>query len=192
MRQLLRSLALFLVLCVGFGQAQAAPPITSQQWDAFRASVKAHAADSVATAYSLRQASPIVVFYNTTSGTTVWRTAVPPGELAGAVVMSEFLGFQQNATGKQNGMLLLLQLGAGGLDASNANVRSSFFAIWAGTTTLTNLTAIGQRAGTNFEVIAAFLSTAAPSNACDPAIYGHVLTDNEVLTQLWNPDGTPR
>lgn len=189
----MRTIRSLLVLVVLFfsAQAVAAPPITSGQWASFRAAVKAHNADAIATAYAAKNPDTLVTLYNAPSGTSIWRTAVTPAELVGSIIMSEFLGFQANGDQKRSAMLMLVQLGTGGLDATNSNVRDSFVTIWTGTTTLTNLTTVARRNATVFEAIAAYLTAAAPANVCAPEIYGHVLTRLEVATALWDDAGNP-
>lgn len=193
-------LALVAALFLGASAAQAAPPITSGQWASFRAHVKAQPqGSSIYTAYHKDngpgngQGDPdaLVALYNATSGTSIWRTDVKPAELVANIIVSEFIALAVNGDQKRSAMLMLVQLGAGGLDASNANVRTSFQTIWTGTTTLNNLVAVGQRAATAFEAITAFLTAAAPANVCAPEIYGHVLTRFEVSTALWDANGTP-
>jgi len=158
----------------------------------FRAAVKAHNADAVATAYKAKDVDAMLAFYNATAAGPVklWRPDVKPAELASGIVMS---GFVAMTAVQQNGMLLLLQLGQGGLDATNANVRASFSTLFsvASPTTLTNLTNIAQRPATNFEAIAAFLTSASGANVCDPAVYGKVLTRVEIGSALWDDAGNP-
>lgn len=187
MRHLLVALGLFFALLLP-ATAQAAPPISTQQWDAFRAAVKAHNADAIATAYQAKDVDALVTLYNATSGTSIWRSDIKPAELATAIVMSEYVTL---TAVQQGGMMLLLQLGAGALDATSSTVRTSFSTLFTGKTTLTNLTALAQRSATVFEAISAYLTPAAPANVCAPAIYGHVLTRFEVGSQLWDAQGNP-
>lgn len=163
-----------------------AGPITAGQWASFRAAVKAHAADSVATAYQAKDVDGLVAYYNGASATSLWRPDVKPAELAAGIVMT---GFVSMTAQQQNGMLLLLQLGQGGLDATNANVRASFSTLFsvASPTTLSNLTAIAQRKATQFEAIPAFVN----ASVCAPEVYGHVLSRLEVGSALWNDAGNP-
>jgi len=187
------ALATFLLSASAF----AAGPITAPQWASFRAHVKAQPQGSaIYTAYHKdngpgnAQGDPdaLVALYNANSGTSIWRTDVRPSELITAIVMSEFVALPAQT---QNGMLLLLQLGSGGLDASNATVRASFATLWTNKTTLTNLVALGQRTATVFEAITAYLTAAAPANVCAPEIYGHVLDRFEVSAALWDNAGNP-
>ena len=166
--------------------------ITSQQWATFRTHVKAQAKGSaIGTAYAggPGKVDDLVALYNAQTGTKVWRSDIKTPELINAVVMSEFLANGFITAGKQPAMNLLLQLGSGGLDATNANVRTSFNTIWTGTTTLTNLTALAQRVCTLFESL--YLTAAAPANVCDPAIYGHAVTRVEVGQALWDDQTNP-
>lgn len=188
----LRVLALLVVaLLVGATAtpAAAAPPVTTLQWDAFRAAVKAQPQGSaIATAYANKETDTLVALYNANSATNLWRSDIKPAELATAIVMSEYITL---TAVQQGGMLLLLQLGAGALDATSSTVRASFSTLFTGKTTLTNLTAMAQRKATVFEAIAAYLTVAAPANVCAPEIYGHVLTRFEVGSQLWDAQGNP-
>lgn len=169
--------------------ALAAPPVTTPQWDAFRAAVKAQPQGSaIATAYANKDTDALVALYNATSATNLWRSDIKPAELATAIVMSEYVTL---TAVQQGGMMLLLQLGAGALDATSATVRTSFSTLFTGKTTLTNLTTLAQRKATVFEAIAAYLTVAAPANVCAPEIYGHVLTRFEVGSQLWDAQGNP-
>ena len=88
--------------------------LTAAQQLALRTSVKAHAADSVATAYAGHDLATIAAFYNGTASpaTTLWRSDIKASELAAAIVMSEYTAL---TAVQQGGMMLLLQLGAGQL-----------------------------------------------------------------------------
>ena len=186
----MRTIRFLLALAVLFfsAQAAAAPPVTAGQWASFRANVKAHNADAVATAYQAKNPDGIVVYYNSASGTSIWRSDIKPAELAGAIVMSEYITL---TAVQQGGMLLLLQLGQGALDATSSNVRASFGTLFSGKVTLTNLTSMAQRAASQFEAIAAYLTAAAPANVCAPEIFGHALTRSEAATALWDDAGNP-
>ncbi len=181
-------LSFFVLAALLLFSAPVRADLTSGQATAFRTNVKSHNGDAVATAYANHDIDALLAFYNATAAGPVvlWRADIKPSELAGAIVMSEFVVL---STAAQNGQLLLLQLGAGGLDATNANVRASFTTIWTGKTTLTALTAIAQRSATAFEAISSFLSLVSGANVC--SVYGYRLSFVDVRDALWNNQGTP-
>jgi hypothetical protein len=74
--------------------------------------------------------------------------------------------------GKQNAYLALIQ---GAIDATNANIRAGFGAIFGGTS-VTNLTALAQRVPTRFE---ALFTTAQVS-----AAFGQSVTVADVAAAL--------
>lgn len=105
----------------------------------------------------------------------VWRADVGIDEIGPQIVMSEYVAL---TAVKQTGLLQLTQ--GAKVDATNANVRQAFSAIFgAGATSLTNLTALAQRAGTRFETIAGFLTAAAPANVS--SVYGIRVTYLDVM-----------
>ena len=160
--------------------------LTSAQQLALRTSVKAHAADSVATAYAGHDLATIAAFYNSTASpaTILWRSDIKAAELAGAIVMSEFTALTAL---QQGGMALLLQLGSGALDATNANVRASFSSLFTGKTTLTNLTAVAQRSATYYEALSGFLTLVSGANVC--SVFGYVLSTTDVRDALYDNTG---
>jgi hypothetical protein len=162
--------------------------LTAAQALALRASVKSHNGDAVATAYANVAPQDIANLYNSPASPTgaLWRSDIKPSELGAAVVGTDFQGLTVQ---QQNLMLLLVQLGTGGLDATNANVRASFSTLFSGKVSLTNLIAVAQRNATAYEAISDFLTAAAPANVS--SVYGYRLGAEEVRAALWTDGGIP-
>lgn len=80
----------------------------------------------------------------------VWRTRISVDEIKTAIIGTEFIAL---TVAKQN--LFLMLLTGGDLDASNANIRGCFSAVFAAGTTLTNLTNMAQRPATRLEKLLA-------------------------------------
>lgn len=138
--------------------------LTTAQIATLKADIAAQ--PSLVTAVQTHDFASIASFYNSPGSATVWRSDIAPGEIASAVTMTDFVAL---TAVKQNGLLLLTQGSA--VDASNANVRAAFQAIFGASTTLTALTAIAQRIGTRLELL--FSTPASPSNVS--SLYGTVL-----------------
>jgi hypothetical protein len=71
---------------------------------------------------------------------TVWLTRVPTSALVGSIVWADVSGMTQAQV-----ELLQLLLLTGTVDASNPNIRGMFTGLFAGKTTLTNMTAAAQK-----------------------------------------------
>lgn len=65
---------------------------------------------------------------------------------------------------------LQMMLTVGIVDATQANVRTSFSTLFAAKPTLTNLSAIAQRTGTRFEALASFITAAGAASVS--SVYG--------------------
>lgn|SRR5487761_2152066 len=123
----------------------------------FAALVAAKDWPAVAAAYNL-PSSPAV---------TIWRADIRPVEVIDAITGSEFIVL----TAQHQAMLSLLLL-PGVVDATSANVRADFSAIFSAGSSLTALIAMAQRTATRLE---ALFTTSAIS-----AVYGHTLTADDV------------
>ena len=89
----------------------------------------------------------IAAALNAATGTLIWRSDLTPALLNTAIVWSEWLLLTQ----AQRDAYAVLTNGAT-VDATNANIRTGFSTVLSGATqTLTNLTALAQRAATVFE-----------------------------------------
>src|SRR5574337_1025443 len=111
----------------------------------------------------------IAAFYNAPSSpaVTIWREDVKPSEIVAAITGSEFVALTAI---KQSLLSLLLMPGV--VDATSANVRADFSAIFASGSSLTALTTLAQRTATRIE---ALFTTAQVS-----ATYGYELTAADV------------
>lgn len=86
-------------------------------------------------------------FYNASAAGFVWRPHVAAKELNTAIVWSEFIALP---IATQNGYFAILS--GGFMDATSANIRAGFGAIFSGQSQ-TNLVALVKRAPTNFEAL---------------------------------------
>lgn len=111
----------------------------------------------------------VAAFYNAPSSpaVTIWRADVKPSEIVAAITGSEFVALTAL---KQSLLSLLLMPGV--VDATSANVRADFSAIFATGSSLTALTALAQRTATRIEA----LFTAAQVSA----VYGYLLAAADV------------
>lgn len=89
----------------------------------------------------------IAAYYNAAGTGTIWRPSISVGELNTAIVWSEFSAM---TVGKQNAYLAMV---LASVDATNANIRAGFASIFAGLTSLANLTALAQRVPTRYEAL---------------------------------------
>src|SRR5574337_515203 len=94
---------------------------------------------------------------------TIWRADVKPSEIVAAITGTDFTGL---TAVKQSLLSLLLMPGV--VDATSANVRADFSAVFPSSASLTALTALAQRTATRLE---ALFTTAQVS-----AAYGYTLT----------------
>jgi hypothetical protein len=92
----------------------------------------------------------IVTYYNSPSASgTIWRSDITTEELNTAIVWADFAAL---TVAKQNTYLAMLAPGT--IDATNANIRSGFVAVFgSGTASTINLTALAQRTPTRFEAL---------------------------------------
>lgn len=107
--------------------------------------------ETIAQHLAKSQWQKIADYYNTAASPQVdlWKPDVLVTDLARAVLMSEFVALTVQ---RQNGYFVLTQ--GTYIDASDANIRTSFSTIFGGASaTLTSLTAIAKKAATNFEAL---------------------------------------
>lgn len=111
----------------------------------------------------------ITAAYNAPSNpvVTIWRADIPTSEIVSGITFSELVAL---SAVKQFGLQVLMQPGT--VDATSANVRAAFSAIFGASTTLTALSALAQRTATRLE---ALFTTAQVS-----AVYGYALSANDV------------
>lgn len=132
--------------------------LTASQLSTLKTDIQGRA--SLASSVAAADWPTVAAFYNAPASpaVNVWRADIATEEIAPQVVMSDFVAL---TAVKQNGLLLLTQ--GPKIDATQANVRSAFASIFgAGSTTLTNLTALAQRPATRFEAM--FLTAAGAAN----------------------------
>ena len=123
----------------------------------FAALVAATDWPSIAAAYNLPSLPAV----------TIWRADIKPVEVIDAITGTEFIAL----TPQHQAMLSLLLL-PGVVDATSANVRADFSAIFSSGSSLTALSTIAQRTATRLE---ALFTTSAIS-----AVYGDTLTAGDV------------
>lgn len=128
---------------------------------------------SLTAAVAARDWPTVAAFYNAPSSpaVTVWRADVKPSEIVAAITGNEFVALTAI---KQSLLSILLMPGV--VDATSANVRADFSAIFASGSSLTALTAIAQRTATRIEA----LFTAAQVSA----VYGYVLTGPDIAAAM--------
>lgn len=121
--------------------------MTAAQAATFKTAVLADAA--LATARLAGDAGTISAYYNANAASgVVWRTAVSTAEMSAAIVWSEYAAL---TVAKQNAYAAMAA--GGSVDSSKSNIQGGFSAVFAGTTSLTNLTALAQRVPTRFEAL---------------------------------------
>jgi hypothetical protein len=144
--------------------------LTAAQLATFKAAILA---DANLAANRAAQAHGAIADYYALAGTgTIWRPVITTQELNTAIVWSEFSALTALL---QNAYMALISPGY--IDATSANVRGGFTAIFAvGTTSRTNLTTLAQRTPTRFE---ALFTTA---NVC--SLYGYTPSVADVAQAL--------
>jgi hypothetical protein len=119
--------------------------MTPSQLSTFKTAITGDA--NVAAALAAGDHGAIAAYYNGAGAGTIWRPSIAVSELNTAIVWSEFVALTQG----QRDAYFALTNGAT-IDATNANIRAGFSAIFAGTS-LTNLTALAKRVPTRFEAL---------------------------------------
>jgi hypothetical protein len=100
----------------------------------------------------------------------VWRADVASSEVVAAVVMADFIALTSI---KAQGFTIIVTPDS--VDASSPNIRQDFQTIFGASSTLTNLTAIAQRAATRLEKL---FGTGSPLTS---TLYGYFLTNRDVF-----------
>lgn len=91
----------------------------------------------------------IAAYYNANGAGLIWRPDIGVSELNTAVVWSDFAALTAI---KQNTYFAMIAPGI--VDATSVNIRNGFTAVFgAGTPSVTNLTALAQRAPTRLEAL---------------------------------------
>jgi len=142
--------------------------MNAAQLTAFKAAILADS--SLAAARTAGDHGAIAAYYQGAGSGTVWRPVVTTAELNTAIVWTEFIALSVQV---QNAYIALIQ--AGSVDATSANVRAGFSAIFTGTS-LANLTAIAKRVPTRFE---ALFSVA---NVC--SVFGQTVAAADIAAAL--------
>lgn len=123
-------------------------------------------ADTTLAAYAaLNEFPQIATAMNVATATLVWMPNVPTSAILSAILVADMAAL----TAPQLAYLQML-LTVGTVDATNANVRANFSALFAGKTSLSNLISVSARAATRFEALAGFITVATPNNVS--AVYG--------------------
>lgn len=137
------------------------------------ASLKTDAQTNFAADVAAANWPAITSAYNAPSSpaVTVWRADIPIAQIVANITYSELVAL---TSVKQFALQVLLQPGV--VDASSANVRAAFSAIFGASTTLTALTALAQRTATRLE---ALFTTSGVS-----AVYAYSLTGPDVATAM--------
>jgi hypothetical protein len=125
---------------------------------------------NLAAARAAGDQGAIAAYYNGAGAGLIWRPAISIAELNTAIVWSEFILLSQ---GQRDAYSALIS--GATIDATNANVRNGFGSIFGGTS-ITNLTAIAQRAPTRFE---ALFTTASVSS-----VFGYQVTVADIAQAL--------
>src|SRR5574337_2012440 len=92
----------------------------------------------------------VAAFYAEASSpaVTIWRADVKPSEIVAAITYTELVAL---TSPKQFALQVLLQPGV--VDATSANVRAAFSAIFGTSASLTALTALAERTATRLEAL---------------------------------------
>lgn len=118
----------------------------------------------------------IADYYNEATANDLWRPDVTATEITKSVVNSAFTGLTAL---KQQGLMMYLI--AGTTDATTQNVRDGFSNIFGNGATLTALTAVSKRKGTNFEML--FVG-AVQSGAYVSSAYGITVTGDDIVKAI--------
>ena len=128
-------------------------------------------ADAALTAFlAAGNHGAVADYYNTPAAGSIWRPSISVAELNNAIVWSEFAALSVQL---QNTYLAMTA--GGSVDATQARIRAGFAAVFSGVS-LTNLTAMAQRAPSRFETL---FTTA---NVC--SAFGQSVTPADVAAAL--------
>jgi hypothetical protein len=143
--------------------------LTLWQLQTFKAAILADVSQTTNVATNNHIA--IAAYYNGNGTGTIWRPAIPVAEIITALIGAETVALSATK-------IAAFQIMCSGMsiDATNANVRAAFSAIFGASTTLTNLTAIAQRTPTRFEMVFTV------SQVCSQ--FGALVTPNDVAQAL--------
>lgn len=119
-------------------------PLTTAQSTAFRTAILADAA--LAAHRTAGNHGAIAAYYATAGTGTIWRPDISTTELNTAIVWSEFALLSVQLQNTYHALIA-----TSNVDATSANIRGGFTAIFAAGATRTNLTALAQRVPTKFE-----------------------------------------
>lgn len=142
--------------------------MNAAQLTVFKAAILADG--NVSAFVSAQNHIAIAAYYNGAGTGNIWRPDIKVSEINTALVGSEFVALTAI---KQN---LFLVIASAPVDATSANVRANFTAIFTSGTTLSNLTALAQRVPTKGEMV---FTT---SNVC--SMYGLIVSANDVAQAL--------
>lgn len=115
------------------------------------------------------QDQKVADYYNAPSATAIWIPNLPRSAIIAATNWVAFAAKSAQQQATYNALLL-----DGNVDATNANIRNGFGAVFSGAD-LTALSNVAQRLGTAFEIL--FSSGGPPAVT---TLYAHRLTDVEV------------
>lgn len=136
------------------------------------------AADSTLASHAdLNEFPQIADAMNVVGTTTIWMPCVPAASILSAILVADMSGL----TAAQLAYLQML-LAPGTIDATSQNVRTNFGSIFAGKTSLTNLSNVSARKATRFEALNAFITAASPNNVS--SAFGVVVSAYDVQTAL--------
>lgn len=143
--------------------------MTPVQLTSFKNAILADA--SLAAARAAGDHGAIAAYYNAPATGFVWRPSISPVELNTAV---DWAAFAALTAIKQNAFSAMI---AGGtLDATSANIRAGFQAVFGAGATLTAVTALAQRVPTRFEALFA-VSNVTP-------VFGQVVTVADIVAAM--------
>lgn len=171
--------ALLLLACFAFElmPAQAAA-LTTAQYQTFKAAIQADS--NVSADVASGNFTNVAAYYNAANTQNpvqnVWKPRIMVIELNAQIVWSDFIAL---TVAKQNAYFAMTQ--AGFVDATSANIRTGFGAVFAGAS-LTNLTAIAKRVATRFEMLFATPATVSPDNTS--TVFGFTVSPEDVRIAL--------
>ena len=121
---------------------------------------------NIAAARTAGDHGAISAYYNGVDTGFYWRSAISIGELNTAIVWSEFLLLTQ---AQRDAYTALTQ--AGSVDATSANVRNGFSAVFGASSSFTNLTAVAKKTPTKLEALFTTANLCAlPGASASPAL----------------------
>lgn len=149
--------------------------MTPAQQATFRAAILADAA--LANARTAKDWAAVAAYYNANGSGSIWKPSVTVAQMNGVI---DWTAFGAMTAVKQNTYVSLTQGGA--VDATDANVRAAFSAIFTTGTTLAALTTLASRVPTRFEALFS-------ANSVTTA-YGQTVSANDVALALLTPATT--